>query len=419
MTSEITSPQYPFDPTGTKTTNLITDELQALQGATGHDYYFIVPKATPFFEESMEIVYKSLSGEVRTLTRGVDYYPTHYFIGASRSCSKEIYGSITFLNQSLRGSVTLKYQTLGGEWTVDTGKIAEILGDQLHNPRTTAWEQVQDRPVLFPVIDHDWNLVDMVGMKDVVAALNLAITAIANNGTSISTQHLHDTDNPHQVTAAQIGAATKADLTSEVQSQIRELGGGSADNLQDGENNKFFTNERVLAAPISGFDASVTGKAKDGDTLIIAVSKLQNQIDKAATATAESLALKVDAKNPMTTGIPLDHIERFEITTGVTKIDLSKSGNFRGLVKASTTIQFDTSFVPTPAGRDDVVEFSLTLVNDAAGGRAVQWPTNVEWAGGATPPRTTTPNSKDSYYFYSEDKMASWVGSLSNEDTHV
>lgn len=417
MTSEITSPQYPFDPTGTKTTNKITGELQALQGVTGHDYYFIVPAATPFFEEGLTVVYKSLTGEIRELVPGVDYYPTHYFIGASRSCAKEIYGSITFLNLSLRGSVTLSYQTLGGEWTVDTAKIAELLADQLHNPRTTAWEQIMDVPTLFPVIDHDWNLVDMVGMKDVVAALNLTITAIANNGTSISEQHLNNFDNPHMVTAEQLGAATKADLEAEVRSQIQDLGGGSADNLQDGETNKFFTNDRSLNTTMENLDANATGRVGNGDTLVLSISKLQNQIDASKTYVDGKLALKVDQQNPMTSGIPLDHIERFNITTATTKIDLSKAGSFRGLVGANTTLQFDTSFVPKPAGRDDVYEFALTLVNNATGGYAIVFPPNVQWAGGAVPPRTTTPNSKDSYYFYSEDGMASWMGSMSNEDT--
>ena len=70
----------------------------------------------------------------------------------------------------------------------------------------------------------------------------------------------------------------------------------------------------------------------------------------------------------------------------------------------------------TPAGRTDVVEFALTLVNDSVGGYAIQFPANVQWAGRAIPPRTTAPNTKDSYYFYSEDGMATWQGSLSNED---
>lgn len=414
MTSVITSPQYPFDPAGTAATNLITGELQALSGVTGHDYYFIIPQATPFFEDSLQLVFKATTGEIRPLTKGVDYYPTHYFIGASRACGKEIYGSITFLNLTLRGSVTLRYQTVGGEWTVDTNKIAEILGDQLHNPRITSWEQVQDMPVLFPVIDHEWNLVDMVGMKSVVDAINLAVTAIANTGTSITTTHLHDYNNPHQVTAAQLGAVTDAQVDAKVQLAVQQYGGGSTDNLTEGSSKLFFTEDRVNDTKLSGLDSNATGLVVDGDAMNIVISKLQSQILTNKDGVAQAMLTKVNVIAPTTTGMAAEHLEKFNITTSPTQIDLSKGSSFQGLVKASTTIVFKTDFVFNATG--NVVAFALTLVNDGVGGWAVSWPANVQWAGHATPPRTTTPNSKDTYYFYSEDGMATWMGSLANED---
>jgi len=155
--------------------------------------------------DTMKIIYKDTVGVQKILQKGVDWYESHEFISASRACATPIFGSISFLNTSLAGVVTLQYQTIGGIWVQDEQKISEILANVLHNPRVTAWEEVIDMPYAFPPIDHEWNLVDMVGMSEVVESLRDIETYIRQQGQDGLVNHLADFNNPHRVTAEQVG----------------------------------------------------------------------------------------------------------------------------------------------------------------------------------------------------------------------
>lgn len=202
----------PFDPTGRASTNLITGDQQVLSGVNFRDIYTVVPRLAPFFADSLQVSFRAQSGDTRPLVKGIDYQCSHWFVSASRACAKPIYGSITILNLSLVGIVTLSYQTIGGVWTTDYTTIAQILADHLHNPRSTAWEEVVNLPYRFPVIDHEWDLTDMVGASAIVTAIQAIEAAVRANSTSAITQHLSATNNPHHVTAAQIGTYDQATL---------------------------------------------------------------------------------------------------------------------------------------------------------------------------------------------------------------
>lgn len=213
------APQYPFDPTGQATSNLVTGERQTISPPDWTDYYFIVPTATPYFAESLVL---TLVGTGRVLQEGVDYNPTHKFYDASLQCAYPVYGSITFLDKTLAGVIELQYQTLGGDWTLDSDQITAILANTLLDPRITTWEEIVNLPYQFPPVSHDWDIVDMVGASDIVTALNNMVTALLQSGDTGLAAHLADYNNPHHVTAAQVGLgnvqnypmATSADATS-------------------------------------------------------------------------------------------------------------------------------------------------------------------------------------------------------------
>ena len=196
---------YPFDPTGALQSNKITGEQQILTASNFRDYHFIVPRWAPYFTTSLVVKHRALDNSVTTLVEGQDYYCTHEFISASRACATPIAGSISFTNLDLTGVILLEYQTLGGIWTQDEAKIAEILADRLHNPRITAWDEVVDMPISFPPIDHEWDLVDMVGQAEVLEALQAIEDVLRQTGDAGLAQHLADLNNPHQTTKAQVG----------------------------------------------------------------------------------------------------------------------------------------------------------------------------------------------------------------------
>lgn len=215
---------YPFDPSGMLASNKITAEHQNISPPELSEFLYIIPAATPFFAESMTVVHLP---SLRTLEEGRDYIPTHYFHDASLACAKPIYGSLTFYDNTLGGAVRLNYQTLGGDWTIDSAKIIEILSNKLVNPRRVTWEQVADLPYAFPVVDHDWHLDDMVGMSEVVTVLEGIRDALIASGEGGLQTHIADKGNPHQVTKAQVGLG---DVENYGVATVSEAQGGTAAN---------------------------------------------------------------------------------------------------------------------------------------------------------------------------------------------
>lgn len=211
MPIDLLNPPYPIDYTGTLLSNKITGEQQILTAANFRDYHFIVPAQAPFFAQGVKVTFKALDNSVRILVEGVDYQFTHWFVAASRACAAPIFGSISMLDLQLAGVVTLEYQTLGGIWTQDTAKIAEIMADRLHNPRITSWDVVVDMPVTFPVVDHEWDLQDLVGMAELSTKMSEIAVAIQQNQINGFAAHVNAV-NPHNTTAAQVGAYSIAQI---------------------------------------------------------------------------------------------------------------------------------------------------------------------------------------------------------------
>lgn len=196
---------YPFDPTGSQAGNRIINEQHIITPVNGRDYHFIVPRLAPFFVTNFLIKFRNQQNQEVTLIENVDWYFSHMFIAGSRATQRPMYGSISILNRNLAGVLTLTYNTVGGDWVLDSNQIAQIMADRAFNPRIVSWDQVANLPYSFPVIDHEWDLVDMVGMSDVVVALSDIKNAILATGEGGIESHILDKNNPHQTNAYQVG----------------------------------------------------------------------------------------------------------------------------------------------------------------------------------------------------------------------
>jgi hypothetical protein len=200
-----TTPSYPFDPTGSLASNLVTGEQQVLVAQNFRDQHLIIPAAAPYFADTLQVLFKDTSGQISTLREGTDYFCTHWFISASRSCAMRVHGSISFINTALSGVVQLRYQTIGGIWVLDAASIAGLLASSMNNARVTSWEEISGTPYAFPPEAHTWDVYDMVGMDAVVAALAGIQDTLQQTGGAGLAAHIADHDNPHVVTAAQVG----------------------------------------------------------------------------------------------------------------------------------------------------------------------------------------------------------------------
>jgi len=412
MTTVLTAPQFPFDPTGVNPLNRVTNELQPLTGVGDRDYYYVVPASGPFFAGTQQLRFKSIQGELRPLYEGIDYQLTHYFMGASRATGKPIYGSITLLNKQINGTLIFDaYQSLGGEWTVDSNRIATILAQLTVDPRAASWDNVAGYPNIFPVIAHEWNLQDLVGQAQMVQGIDRIVDAIMTQASSAMSQHINTfSGNPHKVTCEDIDAVSRTELTKVVADAV----GGvlvNTDSVSEGKTNKYFTSDRVRSTQLSGYVVTQTTTALgESDTTLTAFAKLQAQnVDQNKT-----LDMKANAKRPAFSGLGSQNLMKI-IMPGTISIDITQAEAYQIAIGGSGSIAFNIEQLGDMSNK--VIEFSVTTVN-SADGYAIAWPTNVKWVDGTPPPRSTTVGARDYWYFVSEDGGVTWTGSLSNLNPH-
>lgn len=193
---------YPEDLTGTNPANLITNESQTLQVPGPLDFYFIIPKAAPFFVDSL-VVKNGANNQV--YTPGVDYQVGHLFIEAMNSTGRPIAGSIRFMRTDIKGQVLLTYRTIGGDWGFDDTAILRELANKQLNPLIRSWGDIDPLPYSFPPLAHDQRVDTLVGSDEINKTLEeiAAILEAANQETSAG--HLTNYNNPHRVTATQVG----------------------------------------------------------------------------------------------------------------------------------------------------------------------------------------------------------------------
>ena len=194
----------PLDPTGTRESNLITDEIHAITPPVGwEEYYFIVPFRGPFFDnDKLKIVHIDSGYELK---QGEDFNLGYKYLTASRSCRRPIYGAIT-LRRHFAGALKLQYASLGDVWSIDQVKALELMGSALRNPIVTAWDQVVQYPTVFPPLDHHQNVDSLVGMTETIASIDRITAAILdkNAGGSATGMHILDFNNPHRVNKEQV-----------------------------------------------------------------------------------------------------------------------------------------------------------------------------------------------------------------------
>lgn len=124
---------------------------------------------------------------------------------------------------------------------------------------------------------------------------------------------------------------------------------------------------------------------------------------------------KIYPVNSLSNG-SLDTKSLVTASTATTYLDLSTAAAFKVTLASNTSIYFQNA----PAGTN-IFSFSVIMVNDATANRTLAFlgtgtAGSVKWAGGLTPPRTTTANAIDVYTFYTEDGGVTFVGSLAIAD---
>jgi hypothetical protein len=132
------------------------------------------------------------------------------------------------------------------------------------------------------------------------------------------------------------------------------------------------------------------------------------------TAAARSLLDDADADTMLATLAAADRenggLETYSNhgNTGSTEtIDLA-NGNIHRIVLDSATV----TLTFTGATNAKACAFTLVVVQDGTGGRALAYPASVKWPGGTAPTLGTAANARTRLVFMSEDGGTTWDGAL-------
>ena len=72
------------------------------------------------------------------------------------------------------------YQTLGGEFTLNSNQQLEILTNLSNNPRITSWETVViPQDLVIPALGHSFNVDDLRGVGEVITAIDGITNAVS------------------------------------------------------------------------------------------------------------------------------------------------------------------------------------------------------------------------------------------------
>lgn len=230
---------YPEDLNGTNPANLITNEPQTLQTPGPDDFYFIIPKAAPFFVDSLKVV-NAATG--LPYVEGDDYQIGHQFVEAMDSTGRPIAGSIRFMRPTIVGQVLLTYRTLGGPWGFSDQAILRELSNKQVNPLIRSWGDIDPLPYSFPPLPHDQRIDTLVGSKQINESLQRIADILEATAEGTTQSHLQDFNNPHRVNKVQVGLGNVPNFAMATDQQHL-----------DGSRNDLFTNPRGVLLMIQKF----------------------------------------------------------------------------------------------------------------------------------------------------------------------
>lgn len=300
--------KYPLDLTSVSPDNLVIGEIQTMPARTKRA---IAPEYGAFYTKSLIITDQANNQQLTT----DQYYAATMLAVPTMMSGEEVCAIIMITDPSVSDTVSLQYQAVGGEWSASATAIVQQIYNLNLDDRPAAWPAIIGKPDAFPPSAHLHDAGDLFGFEYVVKAINDVEAAILM-GDSAShdailkyidslvaglagqyddlnarlNAHTQDTTNPHRTTADQVGAFTKAETTSAINTAKTDLqtnidGVASDLSIHEGRNDN---PHAVSAAQVGAYtkaqsDANLTAMQTTLQNSINSnVTNLQNQINNKA-----------------------------------------------------------------------------------------------------------------------------------------
>ena len=153
---------YEFDRTASSPNNLVINEVHVISNATA---LTIVAENGLFYTSTLIVA--NVSNPNVPYVAGIDYSFQGFDPFITADTGYECASAISFNNTSISGSITMQYQAVGGIEGSNSGLVIQLqnaiaaIGSQTHT-----WAQVQNKPIAYPPLPHQHNLLtDLTGLN--------------------------------------------------------------------------------------------------------------------------------------------------------------------------------------------------------------------------------------------------------------
>lgn len=235
---------FPIDLTGRLKSNLILEEAQTIASHNGLQSHVVIPVSGPFFENTLIVTRFTSAGVKQTLVHGVDYEYVYELVDLSRAAEKKLYAGIVVTKPTYGGTIYLKYQCLGGNYSLNKQKTIEELFGYLKNPSFFSWAGLFNAPTYFTVTEHELNIhthtTGWSPVKNELIALAAYLNAQSNTDMPEMALHSPRRDNPHQVTPTTLGLGLVRNFTT-----------SSVTHASDRNNNTTYLTPKASAVGVS------------------------------------------------------------------------------------------------------------------------------------------------------------------------
>ena len=167
--------RFQLDPTGTNPNNLVTNEPHSLD--TNVQIRAIAPTYGPFYEAGLVIT----DSATNTALSSSQYSLVELLQDATMLFGQGIYGVILITDSAVSSSVSITYQSLGGEYQSSSAGVINAYQTLIGDNRPVDWVNVLNKPAQYPPTLHEHLLSDVYGFQTIVAALERVKNAIVLN----------------------------------------------------------------------------------------------------------------------------------------------------------------------------------------------------------------------------------------------
>lgn len=260
----------PFDPHGTSVNNRTTGELHDLNRQSRSPYRVIVMEKGHFFKN--DLVVREATG--RELKIDVDFQLTAVNAEASHITGQTVCAVLVVTNPKVKALISIDAQMVGGKYTAVDSAIGAMAEGVINNTRSVWWKNVEGKPDAFTPNGHLHALWEIYGFDEWIAQLHRIVKAILaksrlayeaidtdQTGEYATLQqaldvihnrfmsHLNNHNNPHRVTATQIGLDQLANYGVATEVEARAIG--------ETITNKYMTVQRIAQHIDSNFSVAL------------------------------------------------------------------------------------------------------------------------------------------------------------------